>query len=114
MSHAESETISKDRPAAPGLDFLYIRAEVIATDPNLVMLTNGLAERADGQPRPDVVPPVHASCISFRHVRLIAKNEEDAYARGWSLLGDPPENAVCNDYVVPLDPNDQAEPSARS
>jgi hypothetical protein len=82
-------------------EYIYVRAEVMPCDTGSASLLNTLAEAVAG-PQPDVIPDMHAGDISFRHCRLIAEDDDDAYARGWPLLGEPREGAVCNDYVVCL------------
>ncbi len=81
--------------------FAYVVASVRPPDPGVVSFFNSLCEKALGDPKPDVIPPVHPSSISFEHVFLEAEDEDAAYDLGHKLLKFP-EDAVCNDYVVPL------------
>jgi hypothetical protein len=81
--------------------FAYVVASVRRPDPEAVSFFNSLCEKARGQPTADLIPPVHPSSITFQHVFLEAENEEAAYELGKKLL-EFPSDAVCNDYVVPL------------
>jgi hypothetical protein len=54
-----------------------------------VSLFNGICEKALGKLRPDVIPPVHSSSISFQHVLLEAEDEQAAYDLGHGLLEIP-------------------------
>lgn len=89
-------------PAPIGSEWIYVRVEVLPADPGRVMLLNGLAEKTGSAPTPDLVPHTDPGAISFRHVRMVAKDQDDAYLKGWDLLPKPKPGAVCNDYVVPV------------
>lgn len=73
---------------------------VVPPDPKKVSLFNTFVTAATGQPVPDVIPPVHPSGISFKHVFLEASNDDEAYSLGQKMV-DWPKDAVCNDYVFP-------------
>lgn len=90
-------------PPAPVAEFIYIRAEVQPANPETVALLNGLVEKVGGQPTPDIVPHTDPGGISFRHARLFAVDQDEAYLLGWDLLPPPAAGAVINDYVVCLD-----------
>jgi len=83
------------------MKFAYVVCSVQPPDPEVVSLFNSIAEKALGQPTPDVIPPVHPAGISFQHVILEAENVDEAYYLGPRLLAWP-KGAVCNDYAFPL------------
>lgn len=85
-----------------GSEFLYVRVEVLPADPGRVMLLNGLDEKTSGRPVADIVPHTDPGAISFKHARLTAADEDDAYLRGWDLLPTPKRGAAINDYAVRL------------
>ena len=84
------------------MKYAYVSAIVQPPDPQVVSLFNSIAEQALGEPRPDVIPPCHPAGISFRHVLLDARDDDEAYCLGPKLL-EWPQGAVCNDYVFRVD-----------
>jgi hypothetical protein len=84
-----------------GETFLYIRVEVAQPNPVSTGAFNLLAGMVGAKPKLDT--ELHPGCIGFRHVQLVAKDEEHAYAIGDGLLPAlEPDTIVANDYVVKL------------
>lgn len=82
--------------------FLYVRVQVVPTDPDQSSLFNGLLEKTTGQVQPDIVPPVHPGGISFEHCFVEATDMDDAYLLGYRELPDRKPQSVMNDYVISL------------
>jgi hypothetical protein len=84
-----------------GETFLYIRVEVAQPNPVSTGAFNLLAGMVGAKPKLDT--ELHPGCIGFRHVQLVAKDEEHAYAIGDGLLPAlEPDTIVANDYVIKL------------
>lgn len=79
--------------------YIYILCMVRKPNPEVVELTNGIAEHVYG-PGPDIIPNIHPAGITFRHIEVRAENQNDAYTAGHRAIEKWPEDAVCNDYVV--------------
>lgn len=81
-------------------EYIYIRVQVGAANPNEVALLAALSEQVTGQPVPDVVPHTSPGAIKFEHVRLVAESKDAAYAQGFDLLPPKAKGVVMNDYVI--------------
>jgi hypothetical protein len=97
-----------------GVTFLYVRAEIARPDPKRIEFFNVLKKiaREAGEPIPDIDPAaldlgsidaLDPGSISFKHVQLVARDEDEAYAIGDGLLPAlESDTIVANDYVIRL------------
>lgn len=92
--------IGKNIPKEMMYEFIYIRVDVLPADPKRYSALAGILEKISGQSVPDVIPHTDSGAISFKHCRLMAKNEEEAYDIGYKLLTPQEKGSVINDYVI--------------
>lgn len=83
--------------------YIYVEAQVGVLDVAQQAAYNNLLEQATGKPVADVITPVHAGQISFRHTVVEASSNWDALGEGqryFDKIGGRKPNTAMNDYVV--------------